>query len=386
MREHRRVLATHRPEHGVDLFNRAMSPYRAEKEPPMSSNSNAIRDPNPASKMAWKSMVAKYQQPSTKRAIWQLINTFVPYVLLWYLMYRVSDVSLWLTIPLAVLAGAFLVRVFIIFHDCGHGSYFKSRRANDIVGFIAGVLTFTPYYHWRWEHAIHHGTAGRLDKRGTGDVWTMTVQEYLESSRWRRFAYQLARNPLVLFVVAPLYMFVVRQRFASSNADRRERQSVWLMNLAILGVAALLSWVFGVAAYLLIQLTVMMVAGAAGVWLFYVQHQFEDVYWERGDNWDYTEAALRGSSFYKLPRILQWFSGNIGFHHIHHLSPRIPNYNLQKCHESDPLFQQVKPITLGSSGKSLAFRLWDEQAKKLVGFARMRQLRKEQQTRHDRRA
>jgi omega-6 fatty acid desaturase (delta-12 desaturase) len=344
----------------------------------MSRDSSAIRDPDPASKMAWRSMVAKYQQPSTKRAIWQLINTFVPYVLLWYLMDHVSDVSLWLTIPLAVLAGAFLVRVFIIFHDCGHGSYFKSRRANDIVGFIAGVLTFTPYYHWRWEHAIHHGTAGRLDKRGTGDVWTMTVQEYLESSRWRRFAYRLARNPLVLFVIAPLYLFVVGQRFASSNADGRERQSVWLMNLSILGVAALLSWVFGVAAYLLIQLTVMMVAGAAGVWLFYVQHQFEDVYWERGDNWDYTAAALRGSSFYKLPRILQWFSGNIGFHHIHHLSPRIPNYNLQKCHESDPLFQQVKPITLGSSRKSLAFRLWDEQAKKLVGYARMRQLRKEQ--------
>jgi omega-6 fatty acid desaturase (delta-12 desaturase) len=345
----------------------------------MSSDSRPIRDPDPASKMAWRSMVVKYQQPSTKRAIGQLINTFVPYVLLWYLMYHVSHVSLWLTIPLAVLAGAFLVRVFIIFHDCGHGSYFKSQQANAIVGFIAGVLTFTPYYHWRWEHAIHHGTAGRLDKRGTGDVWTMTVQEYLESSRWRRFAYQLARNPLVLFVVAPLYLFVVRQRFASSNADRRERQSVWLMNLAILGVAALLSWVFGVAAYLLIQLTVMMVAGAAGVWLFYVQHQFEDVYWERGNNWDYTAAALRGSSFYKLPRILQWFSGNIGFHHIHHLNPRIPNYNLQKCHESDPLFQQVKPITLRSSVKSLAFRLWDEQARKLVGYARMRQLRKEQQ-------
>jgi acyl-lipid omega-6 desaturase (Delta-12 desaturase) len=345
----------------------------------MSSDSSPIREPDLPTKMSWRSKVAEYQQPSTKRAMWQLINTFVPYVLLWYVMYYASHVSLWLTLALAVLAGAFLVRVFIIFHDCGHGSYFKSRRANDIVGFIAGVLTFTPYYHWRWEHAIHHGTAGQLDKRGTGDVWTMTVQEYLESSRSKRFAYQLARNPLVLFVVAPLYLFVVRQRFASSNADRRERQSVRLMNVAILGVAALLSWVFGVAPYLMIQLTVTMVAGAAGVWLFYVQHQFEEAYWERGDNWDYTAAALRGSSFYKLPRILQWFSGNIGFHHIHHLSPRVPNYNLQKCHESDPLFQQVKPITLGSSMKAPAFRLWDERAKKLVGYARMRQLRNEQQ-------
>jgi omega-6 fatty acid desaturase (delta-12 desaturase) len=345
----------------------------------MSSGQNAIRDPDRASKAAWRSIVEKCQQPSVTRALWQLVNTLIPYALLWYLMYRTLEVSLWLTIPLAVLAGAFLVRVFIIFHDCGHGSYFKSRRANDIVGFLAGVLTFTPYYHWRWEHAIHHGTAGHLDKRGTGDVWTMTVQEYLESSRSRRFAYQLARNPLVLFVLAPLFIFVIRQRFASSRASRRERRSVWLMNLALLCVAALLSWIFGIAAYLLVQLTAMTVAGAAGVWLFYVQHQFEDVYWERGENWNYTAAALQGSSFYKLPRVLQWFSGNIGFHHIHHLSPRIPNYNLQKCHESDPLFQQVKPITLASSLKSLKFRLWDEEGRKLVGYALMRKRKREQQ-------
>jgi len=347
----------------------------------MSSGHNATRDPDRASKAAWRSIVEKCQQPSRTRALWQLVNTLIPYGLLWYLMYRTLEVSLWLTIPLAILAGAFLVRVFIIFHDCGHGSYFKSRRTNDIVGFLAGVLTFTPYYHWRWEHATHHGTAGHLDKRGTGDVWTMTVQEYLESSRWKRFSYRLARNPLVLFVLAPLFVFVIRQRFPSAKATGRERRSVWLMNLAVLGVAAALSWIFGIAAYLLIQSTVMMVAGAAGVWLFYVQHQFEDVYWERGDNWNYTAAALQGSSFYKLPRILQWFSGNIGFHHIHHLSPRIPNYNLQKCHESDPLFQQVKPITLASSLKSLAFRLWDEEGKKLVGYAQMRQRKREHQER-----
>jgi omega-6 fatty acid desaturase (delta-12 desaturase) len=265
----------------------------AEKESTMSSGQNSTRAPDRASTAEWRRIVERCQQPSTPRALWQLVNTLVPYALLWYLMYRMLEVSLWLTIPLAVLAGAFLVRVFIIFHDCGHGSYFKSRRANDIVGFLAGVLTFTPYYHWRWEHAIHHGSAGHLDKRGTGDVWTMTVQEYLESSRWRRFAYQLARNPLVLFILAPLFVFVIRQRFASANANRRERHSVWLMNLAILCVAAVLSWIFGIAAYLLIQSTVMMVAGAAGVWLFYVQHQFEDVYWERGDNWNYCRGAAR---------------------------------------------------------------------------------------------
>jgi len=300
------------------------------------------------------------------------VNTLCPYALLWYLMYRSLAVSYWITLPLAILAGAFLVRVFIIFHDCGHGSYFKSRRANDIVGFIAGVLTFTPYYHWRWEHAIHHASAGHLDKRGTGDVWTMTVQEYLESSRWRRFAYRLARNPIVLFVIGPLYLFIVRQRFPSAEANRRERESVHWMNLAILGMAAMLSWIFGIRAYVLIQLTVMMVAGGVGVWMFYVQHQFEGVYWERGDDWDYTAAALQGSSFYKLPKILQWFSGNIGFHHIHHLSPRIPNYNLERCHKADPLFQNVKPVTLFSSMKSFTFRLWDEQRKKLVGYRHLR--------------
>jgi omega-6 fatty acid desaturase (delta-12 desaturase) len=325
----------------------------------------------------WQRIVAQYQQPSTVRALWQVANTFLPYALLWYLMYLSLRVSWWLTIPLAVLAGAFLVRIFIIFHDCGHSSFFKSKRANNDLGFIAGVLTFTPFYQWRWEHAVHHGTAGHLDKRGTGDFWTMTVQEYLESSRWKRFAYRFIRNPFVLLLVAPLFLFVVIQRIPSTQG-RRERQSVWWMNLAVACFIVTLSWIFGIKAYLLIQLIVTMVAGAGGVWMFYVQHQFEDVYWERGDNWDYTAAALQGSSFYKLPGILQWFSGNIGFHHIHHLNPRIPNYYLQKCHEADPLFRQVKPITLGASLKSLALRLWDEKNKKLIGYGPLRQRWKEQ--------
>ena len=331
-----------------------------------------------AGKTAWRDIVAKFQMPSNGRALWQIANTFVPYALLWYLMYLSAAVSWWLTLPLAVLAGAFLVRIFIIFHDCGHGSYFKSRRANALVGFVAGVLSFTPYHHWRWEHAIHHGTVGDLDRRGTGDIWTMTVQEYLEASRWNRFAYRLARNPFVLFVLAPLFVFLVMQRFPAPAANPRERISVWWMNLAILCMAVGLSWVFGLGAYLLIQLTVTMVAGSAGIWMFYVQHQFEDVYWERGKDWDYTAAALQGSSFYKLPRILQWFSGNIGFHHIHHLNPRIPNYNLQRCHEADPLFQQVKPITLFPSLRTVNFRLWDERSRKLVGFRHLRQLRQGQ--------
>jgi len=325
----------------------------------------------------WKEIVAKYQKPSLPRALWQIVNTVLPFALLWYFMYLSLAVSWWLVVPLAVLAGGFLVRVFIIFHDCGHGSFFKSRTANDIVGFFAGVLTLTPYYHWRWEHAIHHASSGHLDKRGIGDIWTLTVQEYLEASRGNRFAYRLARNPFILFVLAPVFVFVIRQRFPAAKANRRERHSVYWMNLGILGMAAGLSLVFGIKAYVLIQLIVIGVAGGVGVWLFYVQHQFEGVYWERGENWDYTKAALEGSSFYKLPKVLQWFSGNIGFHHIHHLSARIPNYNLERCHDADPLFQRVKPVTLFGSFKSFTFRLWDEQRRMLVGYGHLRKLRRE---------
>jgi omega-6 fatty acid desaturase (delta-12 desaturase) len=301
-----------------------------------------------------------------------MANTLVPYAALWYLMYLSRGVSWWLTAPLAVLAGAFLVRAFIIFHDCGHGSFFKSARANHIVGTITGVLTFTPYFHWRWEHAIHHATSGDLDRRGTGDVWTLTVREYLESSRWKRFAYRLARNPFVLFVLAPFYLFVIQQRAPSRKAPPRERRSVYWTNLGIGAVAAGLIWAFGLKDWLIIQLIALMVAGSAGVWLFYVQHQFEGVFWDRGEDWDYVTAALRGSSFYKLPKVLQWFSGNIGFHHIHHLSTRIPNYNLEKCQKAEPLFQSVKPVTLLGSFKSFTFRLWDEQRRKLVGFGHLR--------------
>ena len=327
---------------------------------------------------AWKQIVARYQRPAIGRSTWQIVNTLLPYAILWYLMYRSLAISYWLTVPLVILAGAFLVRVFIIFHDCGHGSFFKSAKANDILGFITGVLTLTPYYQWRWEHALHHGTAGDLDRRGTGDLWTLTVQEYLDASRWKRFAYRLARNPVVLFAIAPLFVFLVKHRFSSAKAGRRERYSVYWTNLALFGMAVGMSVVFGLETYLIIQIAVMLIAGSAGMWLFYVQHQFEGVYWERRGSWDYTAAALQGSSFYKLPKVLQWFSGNIGFHHIHHLSPRIPNYHLEKCHKAEPLFQSVPPVTLFSSFKSLTFRLWDEQRRKLVGYGRLRAVRRQQ--------
>jgi acyl-lipid omega-6 desaturase (Delta-12 desaturase) len=344
----------------------------------MIENSDLPKDAQPLAPSTWKAIVARYQRPSVPRGVWQILNTVVPYAALWYLMYLTVPVSWWLTAPLAVLAGAFLVRIFIIFHDCGHGSFFKSQRANHILGAITGALTFTPYFHWRWEHALHHATSGDLDRRGTGDIWTLTVQEYLEASRWKRFAYRLARNPAILFLVAPLFLFLVLQRFPSSKAGKRERRSVYWTNLALAVLVVSLGFVYGLSAYVTVQLIVFGVATSAGVWLFYVQHQFEGAYWERSDNWDYTTAALKGSSFYKLPKILQWFSGNIGYHHIHHLSPRIPNYNLEKCHKAEPLFQTVKPVTLLSSFKSFTFRLWDEQSRRLVGYRHLRQIRKQQ--------
>ena len=249
----------------------------------------------PSSWPAWNDIVAKYQKPVWWAAMWQVVNTLAPYAALWCLMYFSLRVSWWLAVPLAALAGGFLVRVFIIFHDCGHGSFFSSTKANDALGFITGVLTFTPYYHWRWEHAVHHASSGDLDRRGMGDVWTLTVQEYLEASRWKRFAYRLARNPVILFGLAPLYLFLIHLRFPSSKAGRRERHSVWWTNLALVALAGGLIWLFGLKAYLLLQLLVLLVAGSAGVWLFYVQHQFEGVYWERKAKWDYSLAALQGS-------------------------------------------------------------------------------------------
>ncbi len=329
----------------------------------------------------WKKIVARFQKPSLPRALWQVANTLLPYAALWVLMYWSLSVSYLLTLGLAVVAGLTLVRVFIIFHDCGHGSFFKSRRANDVLGFFTGMLTFTPYGHWTWQHAVHHQTSGDLDRRGEGDIWTLTVKEYLESSPWRRFVYRVARNPLVMFALGPLILFYFYQRIPSPRAKGRDRRSVLWMNLAVVGMVGGLMWLLGWKEYLMIQVPVTLVAGAAGIWMFYVQHQFEDVYWEHREEWDYTTAALEGSSFYKLPRILQWFTGNIGFHHIHHLSSRIPNYHLEKCHHSHPLFYNVKPITLRDSLKCASLRLYDEESRQLIGYRRLREIRREREAR-----
>jgi omega-6 fatty acid desaturase (delta-12 desaturase) len=324
----------------------------------------------------WYQTILKYAQPNPRKAVWQLFNTFIPYFALWILMVRTVQLgySHWVTLALAVVAAALLVRIFIFFHDCCHGSFFASRRANTILGYISGILTFTPYEDWRRSHAGHHATAGDLDRRGVGDVWTLTVEEYLAAPRLKRLAYRFFRNPLVMFGLGPVFVFLIAQRFSHKGARKRERYSVVFTNLAILAIIGLASLTIGLQAYVLIQLPVMLIAGAIGVWLFYVQHQFERVYWARHEAWDPMRAALEGSSYYKLPKVLQWFTGNIGLHHIHHVRPRIPNYYLQQCYDDIPALQAVEPLTIRKSLKSLWMNLWDEKQQKLVSFRSLKAL------------
>jgi len=323
---------------------------------------------------AWRTAVAKYQKPVVSRSIWMLINSLGAYLILWVLMVASLSWSYWLTLLLAIPAAGFMVRVFIIFHDCGHGSFFKSTRANTLVGILTGLVTFTPYHQWRHNHAIHHATAGDLDKRGTGDVLTLTVKEYLALPPLKKIGYRIYRNPFVMFALGPTFVFLIGHRFPSPKGGKRERQGVWWTNLALAAIITGLSLLIGFKNYVLIQLPILMIGTGAGVWMFYVQHQFEGVYWERHENWEFDKAGFYGSSYYRLPKLLQWFSGNIGFHHVHHLSPRIPNYNLEKCQQENPVFQQVKPITLLSSLKSLRYRLWDEDRRRLIGFGQLKQL------------
>jgi omega-6 fatty acid desaturase (delta-12 desaturase) len=271
-------------------------------------------------------------------------------------------------LPLILAASALLVRIFIFFHDCCHGSFFASRRANRILGIVTGILTFTAYDDWRHSHARHHATAGDLDRRGEGDVWTMTVEEYRNAPPLKRLFYRFYRTPVVTFGLGPAYMFLLTHRFASKGAETRERVSVIVTNLAIAAIIAAAGLTIGLRTYVLIQLPVILIAGSLGVWLFYVQHQFEGVYWARHESWDMMRAAMEGSSYYKLPKVLQWITGNIGFHHVHHVLPRIPNYNLPASYEAVPYLQTVEPVTLRESLKSLRMRLYDEERKQMVGF------------------
>jgi acyl-lipid omega-6 desaturase (Delta-12 desaturase) len=311
--------------------------------------------------------------PRTVSSIWQLVNSVVPFLALLYLMYLSLAVSVWLTLGLGVLAGGFMVRIFIIQHDCGHGSFFRSRKANNRVGRFCSVLTMVPYYYWRRQHALHHASSGNLDHRGHGDMEIYTVDEYLKLSRRERFYYRAYRNPLVFLLLGPLVLLFIFNRLPLDRrqSTKAQRRNVHMTNLTMAGLFLALGFTIGFGHLLLIALPVLYVAGGAGIWLFYIQHQFEHTYWKRGAEWNAARAAMQGSSFYKLPRVLQWFTGNIGFHHIHHLRETIPNYRLPRLFREDPEFQDVYTVTVGSSLKTMFLSVWDEKQERLISFREM---------------
>ncbi|MCH4887779.1 fatty acid desaturase [Acidaminobacter sp. JC074] len=326
----------------------------------------------------WRERLAPFTQASTFRSWMQIVNTLVPYILLVViagLMIR-FEIPYIFTFLVTFLAGAFMVRVFIIFHDCTHMSFFTSRRANRVLGTILGIITFTPYAIWQKHHNKHHGTVGNLDERGVGDVWTMTVEEYLSSSRFKKFTYRLYRNPIFLFVIAPFFLFAFVNRFPKARFESKKLyMSHLITNLGLLLIFLLVTFTIGIKYYLLIQIPLLFFASAIGVWMFFIQHQFEDVYWERDEDWDIVKAALKGSSFYKLPWILDWITGHIGYHNIHHLNPRIPNYYLKKCYRQVHEFKKGRTITLFESFKMAMLSVYDEKSKKLISYKELRRLK-----------
>jgi len=314
-----------------------------------------------------------YAQPDVRRSIAQLLVTGSALALLWLGMWVSLGHGYWITLLLAVPAAGFLVRLFIIQHDCGHGSLFRSRLANDLTGRILGVFTLTPYDYWRRTHAAHHATSGNLDRRGVGDISTLTVREYLALSPWRRLVYRLYRHPLVLFGIGPIYLFILKHRLP---LDMPLRSGVWrnlfATNAGIAALIAVLAILVGPLALLKLQLPIVLLAASAGIWLFHVQHQFEDSYWQRDPAWSFHQAALRGSSYYRLPRLLQWFTASIGLHHIHHLCSRIPNYRLQECLDENPELHEVRRLTLLQSLRCARLSLWSEESGRMIRFRDLR--------------
>lgn len=302
-------------------------------------------------------------------AVLDLATSVLPYLVLITAMYALLQVSYVLVLVLAVPAAGFMLRTFIVFHDCAHGSFLPSRRLNQWVGVMCSLLVFTPFHSWRYEHAVHHATAGDLDQRGMGDVDTITVAEYRGRSWLRRLEYRIMRNPFVMLTLGPLWALMLEPRLIPRWALPRFWRQIIATNIALVVLVGGLVVLFGWRAVMLVQLPGAMLAGAVGVWLFYVQHQFEDVYWQRHDSWSFQDSALRGSSYLKLPKVLQFFTGNIGLHHIHHLHPRIPNYNLQRAQDDNPVFHDVPILTLWDGIRALRLKLYDEQHGRLVTFA-----------------
>jgi acyl-lipid omega-6 desaturase (Delta-12 desaturase) len=333
------------------------------------ANADAPTKDSTEGRSDWKAIVARYQGSDLRRAIMQMANTLVPLAAVMYVMYLSLGWSYWITLLLVLPAAGLLIRTFIIMHDCAHGSFFRSKRANTIVGWITGVLTVTPFAQWRHSHALHHASSGDLERRGNGDVDTLTVREYAKLSRWGRLKYRIVRNPVILFGIGPIH-FMIANRIPPKGSPFTDKavRGVWTTNLAlaavVVGVSAWLGW----HVLLLTYLPAMYVAAAGGIWLFYVQHQFEDTYWKDHGEWDYATAAIRGASYFRLPKVLDWFTGSIGLHHVHHLGPRIPNYRLQQAHDDNPMFHDVTTLTIGSSLRTLRLALWDEDGEELVSF------------------
>ena len=326
----------------------------------------------------WMTVLAKYRSPNQWRSLFELVITLVPFMLFWLAAWWSLSVGYWLTLLLTVPAAVFLVRLFLIQHDCGHGAFFKRKFLNDWVGRALGVLTMTPYDVWRRSHMIHHGTHGNLDRRGIGDVLTLTVAEYQAKSLWGRIGYRLYRHPLVLFGLGPIYVFMLHHRLPIGFMKDGWRYWVSAMgtNVAMLALSLLLISFMGVLPFLAIYLPVTIIAGIIGVWLFYVQHQFEETVWEQGDDWTLHDAALYGSSHYDLPFPLRWLTANIGIHHVHHLYSRIPYYRLAKVLRDHPQLAEVRRLTFWKGFSCVKLQLWDEQRRRLVSFAEARRQKK----------
>jgi acyl-lipid omega-6 desaturase (Delta-12 desaturase) len=324
----------------------------------------------------WRAIIARYNKPNRRMSLLTIADSVLPFLILWFVSCHFFYVSWVISLALAIPASLFLIRCFIIFHDCGHGSFFKSRRWCSILGSTLGVMFMTPYWKWTRDHAIHHATVGDLDRRGVGDVETMTVLEYMRASRWKRFTYRLLRNPLFLFTIGSFFDFIVLQRYQSRKRVGYvgDLFSVYGTNLAIILVFGTLAIFLGLPAVLFVQLSIMFFAASMGVWLFFIQHQWYGAYWVRHGQWDYATVALRAASHYKLPPILQWFTGNIGFHNVHHLSPRIPSYKLPRCYRENRIFRISHDLTLGQSFKTRHLKLWDEKNHMLVGFGALKHL------------
>ena len=330
---------------------------------------------SPGQARLWTPILNRYREPSRARGVFELVITALPLMLLWATAWLLYSFGFWwASLLLALPASGFLVRLFIIQHDCGHGSFFPDRTVNDWIGRVIGVLTMTPYDFWRRTHAMHHATSGNLDRRGIGDVDTLTVREYNARSRWGRFKYRLYRHPLVMFGVAPVYLFLLQHRLPVGMM--RGGWLPWIStqatNAAIGLIASVLIWLIGLPAFVLVHLPILVLAAVIGVWLFYVQHQFEDTHWKDGRDWDLHEAALHGSSHYDLPPLLRWFTANIGIHHVHHLHSRIPYYRLPSVLRDHPELRDIGRLTLWQSFACVRLTLWDESQRRLMSFREAR--------------